>query len=175
MSHKYDGTFERRDLPVRKAKRVAQMDNLDMDVMAATAAGLSYGHYKVLHPETQRENDDRRQQVQQDLEKRQAEKAAQAPTRSRSRTGAPLTYKKTCPICGQKFETKNVTRTYCGDACKRKLRAMRDAANRDASRVKKVCPVCRVEFMPAVPQKVYCNIKCRNKAHNNPARRYDRG
>ena len=131
MSHKHTGNFQRMDLPAKKAKSVPYMDNLTMDALAAQSAGMSYGKYKALHPETQAQNDAMREQVLQDLKNQQQEKADQPP-RSRSRTGDPLTYKKTCPMCGQKFETPNTTRLYCSRDCKRKMSRMREAAKKEA-------------------------------------------
>ena len=82
--------FERLDLPVRKAKKVQEMSNLEIDAMRAKAAGVTYGHFKALHPETTAENDAMREQLRQDLEKSQAEKAAQAKAeREKNGSAAP--------------------------------------------------------------------------------------
>lgn len=75
-------------------------DNLDLDVMDAERAGVSYGKYKALHPNTRDKN-----------EPRLATKPKREPKQ-------PKVYEFACRNCGEKFTTTNTLRRYCCDACK---------------------------------------------------------
>lgn len=80
------------------------LDNLDLDVLQAQAAGYGcrYGRYKADHPNTKAENEALLAAVQ------------KKPTRVR-----PV-YVFYCKGCGEKFTTHNAYRRYCGDDCKKK-------------------------------------------------------
>lgn len=137
--------------------------NLERDMAAAAAAGMSYGQYKALHPNTAPPKKEERMLAPDDPIKKPRAEPRQV-------------YTYTCAVCGQPFETNNKKSKYCSDKCVNKA-AMerRRARKRPNAPAKKVCPVCGEAFMADSHQRVYCGIKCRNKAHANPARRYDRG
>lgn len=65
------------------------MDNTARDAKAAKAAGISYGKWKILHPETA---------------PKKVEKAK---------------YHRVCPCCGADFVTDRVDKVYCNPDCAR--------------------------------------------------------
>jgi hypothetical protein len=77
-------------------------DSLTLDVLDAERAGMSYGQYKALHPNTKDANEAR-------LE---GKPKRPAPVRR--------VYELYCSGCGEKFTTTNAQRRYCGDSCKEK-------------------------------------------------------
>lgn len=74
-------------------------DNLTLDALDAERAGMSYGKYKALHPQTRDAN-----------EHRLAEKPKRPP-RTRQ------IYENICLQCGRTFSTTNHSRLYCDDKC----------------------------------------------------------
>lgn len=142
----------------------APKTQLERDIAAAATAGMSYGKYKALHPNT--------------APPKKEERPVPAPSDpiTKPRAEPRETYTTTCAACGQTFETNNKRRKYCGPECKHKaeLEAHR-ARKQPRAPVRKVCPVCGEEFLADHNQQVYCGIRCRYKANANPARRYDRG
>lgn len=76
-----------------------QMDSLAMDAKAAREAGMSYGMWKVLHPETKQGNE--------------AMVSASASGRHKD-----MIYTITCAYCGRTFHTKRKQKKYCDDVCK---------------------------------------------------------
>lgn len=112
----------------RRPRRPQNLDNLTMDAMAAQAAGMSYGKYKALHPETRAKNDAIREAWVAEDKKRRAERAAAR----ESKAGKPArpVYRKTCPVCGTVFETTLPGRKFCGDPCRNKNSSARYKARR---------------------------------------------
>ena len=99
MAHEVFEQFGR-ETPRRRRPK----DNLALDAMDARAAGMTYGKWKVQHPETKEANESRLSQP--------------APKRAYSET--PKVYEFTCRGCGKKFTTQNKQRRYCDDHCKEK-------------------------------------------------------
>ena len=64
------------------------MDNTSRDAKAAKDAGMSYGQWKVLHPET-------------------------APKKIEKKPK----YQRVCPECGAEFSTDRADKRYCGAEC----------------------------------------------------------
>ena len=69
------------------------MDNLSMNSLAATRAGMSYGRWKVFHPITKKD-----------------EELAMANHKKK--------YTKNCIECGQKFSTNKENKIYCCEECR---------------------------------------------------------
>lgn len=81
------------------------LDNLTLDVLDAQRAGMSYGKYKALHPNTMAANEPRLAQDQEDQE-------------SKPKKKRPAVYEFICLNCGQKFAASNAQAKYCSCACK---------------------------------------------------------
>lgn len=64
------------------------MDNTSRDAKAAREAGMSYGKWKILHPET-------------------------APKKAERK----MKYHRICPECGAEFDTDRVDKRYCNPDC----------------------------------------------------------
>ena len=142
----------------------APKTNLERDMAAAAAAGMSYGQYKAMHPNT--------------APPKKEERRLPAPSDpiTKPRAEPREVYNRTCAVCGQPFETHNKRRTYCSDKCAHQAATdKRRARQRPSAPAKKVCPVCGEAFLADSHQRVYCSTKCRNKYHANPARRYGNG
>lgn len=77
------------------------MDNLTLDAIDAQRAGMTYGKYKALHPDTMAANE-----------------ARLAPSQRKKRK--PVVYEFTCLYCGEKFMAGNPNAKYCSCACKNK-------------------------------------------------------
>lgn len=79
----------------RTRKSKEPLDHLTRDVLAAQAAGMSYGQYKALHPHTGEDGDDLPPQPD------------------------PGRYVHTCVNCGKEIVTRNIRqRRFCGDECR---------------------------------------------------------
>lgn len=76
------------------------MDSLSMDAKAAREAGMSYGAWKAIHPETKKDNE------------------ASAVRKATPLKNNAVLYTTTCRYCGRAFETDNKQRKYCDDVCK---------------------------------------------------------
>ena len=147
-------------LPVRHTRKEPETQ-LEKDIAAAKAAGMSYGQYKALNPST----------VPPKPKQEEAEDE-QAVLYTRPRAENKKVHTKTCPVCGQEFTTRNGKRIYCDDKCKDRAQKARTL------RVKvytKVCPQCGKEFSAEHNQRVYCSRACRNRANNNPTKRHKHG
>lgn len=79
-------------------------DNLTLDAMDAERAGMSYGNYKALHPNTKDANEARLVEMNAPKEKKQY-KAHQA-------------YVRTCFHCGKQFMATRKNGRYCSLECK---------------------------------------------------------
>ena len=145
----------------------APKDNLSRDVEAAAAAGMSYGQYKALHPNTAPPKYERSVPAPDDP----ITKHRPLPTETNT---------KRCPICGNDFVAYYKAKIYCSDECKRQAdrqhsrKRYRESVKSNGP-VEKVCPVCGEKFLTDSHQRIYCGIACRNKANANPARRYGNG
>lgn len=85
-------------------RRRKPKDNLTLDAMDAIAAGMTYGKWKALHPETKEANESRL--------------AKPEPQQKRQHNELPRVYEYICRGCGKKFTTNQKTRKYCDDRCK---------------------------------------------------------
>ncbi len=83
-----------------KEKKGQPKDSLAMDAIAATDAGMTYGKWKAVHPNTKAENE--------------AKLAIEKPKKTIS------VYEHVCRGCGITFLTTNQKRWYHDDACKYK-------------------------------------------------------
>jgi hypothetical protein len=90
----------RRDF-AREKRQGTPRDNLTLDAMDAERAGMSYGKYKAMHPNTKDANEARLA----------AKKREPKP---------PNVYALPCRYCGRIFESPNKSRRYCSDECKTK-------------------------------------------------------
>lgn len=89
---------------IKETKRGKPKDNLTLDAMDAEDAGLSYGKFKAMHPNTAFMN-----------ESRLAGKSTE-----NQREVVRAQYVKICPTCGKEFTCHNRSRVYCDDNCKDK-------------------------------------------------------
>lgn len=70
------------------------MDNLTMDILAASRAGMSYGKWKVLHPRTKQKSS------------------------SKSIEKVEALIRKKCVVCGREFKTTANFRVVCSEECR---------------------------------------------------------
>ena len=119
-------------------KRNAPPDRLTRDAMAAQAAGMSYGHWKALHPHTE-------EVVQEE-----------APVLDDKRRNL------TCHWCGKTFitDTRHATRLYCDDVCKQ---AAWTARSNMKNRTVRLCGICGKEI-DGSKGRLYCSLACRGEA-----------
>ena len=83
-------------------RRCQPKDNLALDAMDARAAGMTYGKWKAMHPETKKANESR------------------LPQHRKKEYDISKVYECTCLYCGKKFVTDSKQRRYCTDLCKAK-------------------------------------------------------
>lgn len=123
-------------------RRKAPPDRLSRDAMAAQAAGLSYGRYKVLHPHTEEVVseeepflDDKRRNL-------------------------------TCQCCGKTFitDTKHANRLYCDDVCKQAAWTARSNARKNGNKTIRLCGICGKEI-DGDKGRMYCGLVCRGEAN----------
>lgn len=96
--------------PVIARGNKAPADNLTLDSIAAQRAGMSYGKYKALHPDT--------------YEARDAAGAFK-----KKKPAQQQGYDLICARCGSRFTGKSKDRRYCGGVC-------RQAANNEKYRAR---------------------------------------
>ena len=151
-------------LTIRHARKEPETQ-LEKDIAAAKAAGMSYGQYKALNPTTTPPKT-----------KKEAARLEDEPIKKTIALRQKV-HTKTCRVCGLEFKSGSNKALYCSDACGKKARYNAKKARKETPpRIfRKVCPVCGEEFATESNQRVYCNALCRYRANNNPARRYDRG
>lgn len=100
------GKREVNEQVARETEYGTPMDNLALDAMDARRAGMSYGKYKAMHPNTMAANEAR---------------LAETPPPKKPRRKKPPVYEVVCGYCGKTFYTANLQRKYCSDTCKSKL------------------------------------------------------
>ena len=122
-------------------KRTTPPDRLSRDVMAAQAAGLSYGNYKALHPCT---GEDEPEEIVLDDDRRQL----------------------TCAYCGKVFVTnsRQANRLYCDDVCKQAAWTARSSARKQGEKQPHCCAICGREIDRA-KGRLYCSLACRGEAN----------
>ena len=86
-------------VPTEKGKPMKEPNNLTQDAAAALAAGMSYGHWKALHPHT---------------------------TAEETQVGEIPYGWKICKHCGQHFRPNNGSQRYCDFECQRSAARIRD-------------------------------------------------
>lgn len=82
-------------------KNLPPQDNLSLDAMDALEAGMSYGKYKAMHPNTKDANEARLAEMN-------------APKRKKYKTA----YVRTCAYCGREFTATRKDNKYCTLQCK---------------------------------------------------------
>ena len=121
-------------------KKRKKLDRLTRDVLAAEAAGMSYGKWKVLHPHTPDEDEEEEQEMD------------------------PDSVVVNCEYCGERFvkSKNNQAKRFCSANCqknyntaKRREKARQEAIGRPA-----VCRVCGADFMADYQHRVYCSSEC---------------
>lgn len=112
------------NFPIKeKRSRKRHMDNLDVDALAATKAGMSYGKYKALPPARQAALRSMVAAATPAKEEKPAneEKTAPAPMpKPFTPKGPPQVRECVCPICGTPFTTMKKNQKYCSDKCRGK-------------------------------------------------------
>lgn len=126
------------------SKRKKPLDRLTRDVLAAEAAGMSYGKYKATHPYTPEEDDEEEEEVPN-----------------------PDEVLCTCVNCGQPF-VKLKSRTnklFCSTPCqlqynnKKRYDAMKSARPEKPT----ACRVCGKIFLADYQHRIYCSTECYRK------------
>lgn len=127
----------------RTTKRKKPLDHLTRDVLAAQAAGLSYGNYKAQHPHTG-EQDDEPEELTIDPNKRAL----------------------VCIRCGKTFLASNrqANQKYCGDACRYQAQLARQRELHPEEYQPRQCRVCG-KTLPEDYKGIYCSHECRGKAY----------
>lgn len=82
-------------------KKLPPQDNLSLDAMDALEAGMSYGKYKAMHPNTAFANEARLAEMN-------------APKRKKRKTA----YVRTCAHCRREFIATRKDKRYCSPRCK---------------------------------------------------------
>ena len=95
----------------RTRERKEPLDRLTRDVLAAEAAGMSYGQYKALHPHTPDEDE------------------IKEPPKPKA---DPDKYERVCATCGKVFYLRTkVHMKYCGDYCRQLGKSQREQELRE--------------------------------------------
>lgn len=125
-------------------KKKEPLDRLTRDVLAAEAAGMSYGNYKAAHPHTPDEDDE-------DEEEIVAPPAPVGPVKVRI-----------CEECGTEFTLgRQSEKKFCSDRC-RTTHGQRLRNQRIKNQVGKpgVCIVCGKDFVVSWQRRKYCSTEC---------------
>jgi endogenous inhibitor of DNA gyrase (YacG/DUF329 family) len=121
-------------------KKRKKLDRLTRDVLAAEAAGMSYGKWKVLHPHTPDEDEEEEQEMD------------------------PDSVVVNCEYCGERFvkSKNNQTRKFCSANCQKNYnnKKRREKARQEAIGQPAVCPICGVDFMADYQHRIYCSTEC---------------
>lgn len=137
------------ELPTKRKK---PLDHLTRDVLAAQAAGMSYGKYKALHPHTKGLYDDQ-EPIQVDASKKVL----------------------ICICCGKTFLAPKHAgnKAYCSDECKKMAYIERDKERHPDRYIPKPCPICGKLVQPD-HGRVYCSVSCKVEAERRKARESQR-
>lgn len=121
-------------------KKRKKLDRLTRDVLAAEAAGMSYGKWKALHPHTPDEDEEEEQEMD------------------------PDSVVVNCEYCGERFvkSKNNQTRKFCSANCQKNYnnKKRREKARQEAIGQPAVCPICGVDFMADYQHRIYCSTEC---------------
>lgn len=133
-------------------KKKQPLDHLTRDVLAAEKAGMSYGKWKALHPNTPEEDD---------------EEEEKAPSSDEVVCN--------CKNCFQPFvklkSKKN--KVFCSTVCQSHYNARKQQAKTRATTEKlAACRICGKVFMADYRHRVYCGTECYRKGQQ--ARRAER-
>lgn len=121
---------------------INKMDHLTRDALAASAAGMSYGKWKMLHPHTEYPD----------------------PPKNHTQQQVAASREVTCAWCGKKFYTVGrSSRKYCDDACKKKADEKRYLELHPPKY--KVCVVCGKEIPLLRAGARYCGNTCKVTAY----------
>lgn len=136
----------------RTTKRKKPLDHLTRDVLAAEAAGTSYGKWKAANPHTG-EEDDNTEELELASDKRAL----------------------VCIRCGKTFLATNLQANmkYCSDECKARASQERDQERNPDKYQPKPCPVCG-KLVQRDHGRVYCGEKCAEIAHRKKERERQR-
>ena len=127
------------------------MSNLEEDIAKAAALGMSYGRYKMEHP--------------QEPAVKPVEVVDDEPPNAE------------CGICGKPFRRRSGRQKYCCWECSYEaLKRRSDAQYQKKSprKGKVTCPVCGILFRPRHGSQKYCSVVCRgeNEKETKRTRRY---
>ena len=127
----------------RTSKGKKPLDHLTRDVLAAQAAGMSYGQWKALHPYTAAE-DDEPEELTVDPSKRAL----------------------VCIRCGKTFLASNrqANQKYCGDNCRYQAQLDRQRQLHPEEHQPRQCRVCG-KILPDNHKGIYCSYECRGNAY----------
>lgn len=125
-------------------KKKEPPDRLTRDVLAAEAAGMSYGNYKAAHPHTPDEDDE------------EEIVAPPAPV-ERVKTGI-------CQECGAEFTMdRHSEKKYCSDRCRvnrtQRLRYQKLHEPKNNGKITN-CLVCGKDFVVSWQRRKYCSTEC---------------
>lgn len=136
----------------RTTKRKKPLDHLARDVLAAQAAGLSYGNYKAKHPHTGEDSDE-----------------------PEELTVDPSKKVLICIRCKKTFLAPKyaANKAYCSDECKARAYRERDQERNPDKYMPKPCPVCG-KLVQRDRGRVYCSVECKTVAERNNARERER-
>lgn len=171
------------------------LDHLTQDVLAAQAAGMSYGNWKAMHPHTGGREESEPEELTVDPDKRvlvcvKCGKTFLASSRSanqkycsdacryqqqtdRARELHPERYKpRKCQHCGKTLEQSNPGK-YCNRECRRREWLKKDRQKNPEKYQPRPCPVCGMLWVPD-NGRIYCSEECRQIGTRERARENDR-
>lgn len=179
----------------RTGKHKKPMDNLTRDVLAAQAAGMSYGNWKALHQHTGGRYESEPQELAVDSNKRAMVcvkcgktfyvEPKQTNTKycsdackyqqqlDRMRELHPQRFKpRYCKVCGKELERENKG-IFCSNACRQKNWRKRDQEKNPEKYAPRPCPVCGIMWAPENGRR-YCSQECSMTAAREQAREKER-
>jgi predicted nucleic acid-binding Zn ribbon protein len=184
----------------RTTKRKKPLDHLTRDVLAAQAAGMSYGKWKATHPHTGGEEESEPEELIVDPSKRalvcmrSGKTFLATPKQSnmkycgddcryqaqlaRQRELHPERFKpRYCKVCGKELARENKG-LFCSSTCKVKDWRARDKERHPEKYQPRPCPICGKMWVPSNGRR-YCSQECsmtagRAHARENEQRRRER-
>ncbi len=148
-------------------KKRKKLDRLTRDAIAAQEAGMSYGKWKALHPNTPEEDEE----PETDEDAGKIKKPAPIALRPNQRLG-------TCAHCGRPFALgfKQSNKLYCSTDCRIKhgndVRNDRRKQNKPGRPA--VCVICGADFIADCHSRKYCSTECYTEGQRRRNRaRYD--